>query len=701
MIHVGKPKSESHDVIFIRDIFSSNGNNHDLYFIEDVVQRPYAWKAKDIRELVSEFFFLQEMICKGSKSAALAYVDFGDIQVSELEPYNKTEELNALEKQGIGIYSEIDGSQRCRTYLVLYIVLLMLKEKESGQGETYFDLENLKNGFDRFKFYGIDTQDLSDLYDFIAKTKINKILKDNKINTMENKFENGKEKDNLISLLFYVIYLVNDAVSDYLDGGTLTEADMEAPVENQKSVEDAKINFIDCSIKTLLNRVYGHQAVVPYVNKYDKFNDLNAKGEPIEDKERIPRILLNTFQDVKEELYGKFVKLRELCKTCEDEKRFVPGRSFKDCIILIMVEAFKILLLKNHRDDFEKQKVFKQIFSSKYDLDNVKYGLKTLIDKKIVFKNSDELFEYFDMCIDMAEFVLNDSFTKHNDKYNDYFYFQNYSGDKCVWQYFIKPLYILHKSNYTYEEKEEIKDLLYRTCYLFYTLTKGFNNTTNVQSLINAIEDISRTMIENSGSTVKELKTNINVLIYHFQELNSFNWADYLTHLGGISYVSKTERGVIKRIMIAMEYFLCKKYSLSTDVLYQTLSNWKNPDYDLDHIKPKSLLNEPDNTDEVRLINSLGNIALLENTLNERKGDNMKKNSSLYVQSKFICTKLLCNDFYGEFNNIDINDIKNETCVVRLSEEDLNEKMTNEMINMRRDAIATFICQFMKPDYRY
>ena len=152
MIHVGKPKSESHDVIFIRDIFSSVGNNHDLYFIEDVVQRPYAWKAKDIRELVSEFFFLQEMICKGSKSAALAYVDFGDIQVSELEPYNKTEELDALEKQGIGIYSEIDGSQRCRTYLVLYIVLLMLKEKESGQGETYFDLKNLKSFYCKIFF---------------------------------------------------------------------------------------------------------------------------------------------------------------------------------------------------------------------------------------------------------------------------------------------------------------------------------------------------------------------------------------------------------------------------------------------------------------------------------------------------------------------------------------------------------------------
>ena len=141
-----------------------------------------------------------------------------------------------------------------------------------------------------------------------------------------------------------------------------------------------------------------------------------------------------------------------------------------------------------------------------------------------------------------------------------------------------------------------------------------------------------------------------------------------------------------------MEYDFCEKFSLPTDSFYNLwVKNGKNYKYNLDHWYPQKLFKNKENDLDYQHI---GNLVLLEDSLNKSKQDDVSVNSDYYTQSRYCQTLLLDNNKRGVFTNDQISTI-NLFNFERFSTDEVNNP-TLENIRKRGDTYEKYFINFIQ-----
>lgn len=647
-----------------------SAQDKNINIIENIIQRELVWTYAcietfwhDVLECIKLNIEQADTTGYFGKVFDKAYMVAGNIEYSKPDACNQ----KYLPPMEIGEYKSIvDGSQRNRISLFMLIAILYEITKQNG-----FDFINtlqLIAGNGRHKLLEIGSSSVSRLDEFYGKienTAVSDLSKEIEKRSMERlmkAFEKeDKERDYFDVFALYVHYIERDIVGTY----DMTDV-----------------------LQIVLNNVYFYEEEVDIENKFERFVDRNKKGTPMSDESMYPKYIINQFDDAdKEYVYNSFKAFERDANSAQKEGHFRQTKSGINSVLWIMIEALKIKLgdasLGNEKISL------KNIFASTFDLGNVDYGIEKCFRNGYFFRTPDEAIGYFLECRDIARFLSEESFRRHDNIYEDSYYLRDFSKGDTIWWYFIKPSYLAFSRTKDRRFKF-IKKLLYRI-YSFYIVHRSCS--TNSQNLINLLERISETIVVGIGQSDDDFETRLKGLTLKYIEMSGD--FDGLYHeLHALSYAIKSHRTAIENIFISMEYDMCEKFSLPTDVFYTI---WKRgagqKSYNLDHWVPESkiaLLEERDPEYQ-----GIGNLVLLEEPLNKSKQDRADENSRYYVQSKYVQTLLMDENNRGTFYNKKIDEINGYKYLTRFSDDTINNPSIDD-IKKRKDNYINFFISFVR-----
>lgn len=639
----------------LNEIFTKS--NKVIYIIEKNFQRPLVWDNTNINVLwceIKEMLTINFTTCD-EKPYDAKYCELGQMDTSDLDICNRKY------YSGVPTTSIVDASQRTR--IVLCLLCAFLYHKDKYKENEYIDLSFLKDKNGNFKLNAIGDDGIHTLYSFLMNTTIQIISKNrDNISVYQRKLNGNSEKD-LINVFYYFTHLIEmDIINENYD--------------------------IEECIDIILKNVYFYVEFIPIERKFDRFLDRNSKGTPISDDDLFTKYLVNLFgQEHNELLYKHYLEFKKLADACDEKGVFTKTKTGDNCLIFIMQEVMKIKLFNIVGDN---------VFSSSYNLRDCNYGISNLIREKIYFRNVDEVVDYFNTCCDMAMFLLEDSVKLHEDSSFNTFYFQQFGKKKGrLWWYFIKPCYLAVRI-LSKEKREFIIDIMYRSLYSYYIINRGVVNDTNSQQMINTVEKVSYEILNNKDSEINYFKSIITKLIYSYCGVkkgkeNYFN--EIKLGVKRLCYGIESNINPMKEILIALEYFLIKKYNLGETSLYKFyVPENINEVVNLDHVLPK-------NKSTNEHINDIGNGVLLESNLNKSKQDDSNDNNKVYLQSSFITTNLMTNDFIGSFSRDFLNKISNEPFIKRYDVTTINNP-DEDFIKERTEIYSNFIINFFNK-YKY
>lgn len=647
-----------------------------IHVIENIIQRDFVWTFacmetlwNDVNECIRINISEGKNGLFSSKVFNSANMVAGNIEYSTIDKCNQ----NSLKELSGGIYKSIvDGSQRNR--ITMFMAFAFMYEIAKVNQIDYMDLSSFKSSNGEFKLIEIGSNLLSDFYNKIETTKVSEIAKDVKktgpIETFSKNFEKDDEKRDYYDVFLLFIKFIERDIIGYYD-------------------------LMD-SFNIVMHNVWFYEEFIDEDSKFERFVDRNKKGTPMSDVCMYPKYIINQFNDEneKQKVFDAYLRYEEKAEEAQirGSKKtsgfFRTTKNGVDSILYIMIEVLKIKLaqesLTNNAIDL------KPIFSSTFNLGNIDYGVEKCFRKKLVFKTANDAVSYFNDCYNMADFLIKDSFSRHDSLYDDCYYLRDFSKQDVLWWYFIKPCFIAQT---LLKEKMPsrfifIKKMLYRI-YVFYVVYRS--SCTNSQSLINLLERISAYMITNYNSSEEEFEKLIRGEVSTYIE-NAGGYEVLYDLIHSLSYNIKAHKNAIAAILISMEYDLCEKFELGTDVFYSLWKKKKFQNYHLDHWFPENLFKNLANASEFHRI---GNMVLLETSLNSSKQDNTDVNSKYYTQSKFTQTLLMNEENRGTFNNKILNDINNYPYFERFSEDEINNP-NSEMILKRTNKYATFFVDFVK-----
>lgn len=675
MITFKKPDSKTLSPKSLADILCGDTDS-SVNVIENIIQRELVWTIACI-----ETFWHDVVECiklnieRGSKQGVLskvfnkAYLVIGNIETSIVDKCS-TKYLTDIEN---GEHkSVVDGSQRNR--ISLFMVLAFMYEMAKMNQLDRIDMSPFKMDNGEYKLMETGINTLNDFYTVLeTKTvkEICKIVEKKSIENLYRKFEEeDKERDYFDVFSLYVKFIERDILSKY---------------------------DINDSLNIVLRNIYFYEEEIDEENKFERFVDRNKKGTPMSDESMYPKYVINKFDgEDKDRIYHAFKMFKEKAQECEISNKNKDGKFKKTsgglgAMLYIMIEALKIRL--------GMEKVFvdddsdlRHIFASDFKLSDIEYGIEKCFRKGLVFKTADDAVAYFNECYAIASFLVNDSFVRHssNNIYEDNYYFRGFKKDDILWWYFIKPCYIANKYMRGVNDDRFvfIKKMLFRI-YSFYIVYRACN--TNSQSLINLIERISMLMVTSTGLSEEEFEKKIRSEVKSFIE-KSGGYKGIKDTILSLSYSIRTHYNPIATIFMAMEYDLCEKFLLPTDSFYNLWARKHGKFYNLDHWCPENNFAGEDNELTYQRI---GNLVLLEPSLNSSKQDDVKKNSKCYCQSKYIQTLLMEKGNRGVFKNNVLDKINSYDYLKRFSEDEINNP-TVELIIDRTKSYADFFVNFVK-----
>lgn len=670
MIIKYKPESKTLSPKCLQDILFGE-EDKNINVIENIIQRELVWPISSIETFWHDVLECIKINIDGIKKGYFnkvfdkAYMNAGNIEYSVIDNCNK-DKIIPLE---IGNHKSIvDGSQRNR--IGLFLALAFMYEIDKSNGKEYIDLSSFKSDNGEYKLMEVGIDKLKTFYSKIETMPISEITANINKYTIEDfykKFKNHDEERNYFDVfVLFAKYIENDIIGTY-------------------SIED--------SFRIVMNNIYFYEESIDEDSKFDRFVDRNKKGTPMSDESMYPKYIINQYDDNGKELvYDAFKRFKvkadeSQIKPHKNGGRFRKTKSGLDAVLYIMIEALKISLGKefNNGKDIE----LKSIFSSTFDLGNVDYGIEKCFRKGLVFNTTTDAINYFNLCYDIAEFLIKDSFFHHDNIYEDYYYLRDFSNYDVLWWYFIKPSYL---ANSEYKKNEElfkfIKKMFYRI-YSFYIVHRG-SGSTNSQNLINLLEKLSSLMITFNGNN-KDFEQIIRSEVSKYIT-NAGGYKELYATIYGLSYTHTSNKNAIENVLIAMEYDLCEKYDIDTSAFYGLWTRKKGKLFNLDHWLPENKFKENSNWVEYHQI---GNLILLEESLNKSKQDEMSLNSKYYTQSNYIQTKLLDKKNRGPYPNKILDSINNYPYFLRVDEEKVNNPSLEE-IKERTKKIATFFVDFIK-----
>lgn len=647
-----------------------NYNNSDINVVECKIQRPLVWSYDCIETLWTD---LCECIRRnalntptksisGQKIFNDTYMQVGNIEWSDIYESNIT---FVKDYKNIKYKSLVDGSQRNR--MLMFLLVAMLYERAKINHFEHVDLSSVKINNGEYKLIELGSNELNDFYTKIETTKISQLEKEVvNLDKLINKFtKEGTRRDYFQTFSLFVGFIERDIIGTY---------------------------EIDDVITIILNNVFFYEEYIDAEHKFERFVDRNKKNTPMRDEDLYPSTIVNGFDSSKndciQEEFKRFERRAEEAQNPSTSKpTFRKTKSGMNAVLFIMIEVLKIQLAKESITN--KNISLNNVFTSTFDLKNLEYGIDKCFKKGLVFKNVESAVNYFKECYNFADFLIKDSFTRHDTLQEDCYYLRDFASQDVMWWYFIKPSYIAHAmiKNVNNRRFNFTKEALARL-YFFYIVHRS--GDTNSQNLINQLELLSSTLITFEG-TDEEFEQTIRCILKR-----------YITVCGGydglketvanLTYGVRTHKNAIENIFIAMEYDIHKKFSLPTDTFYTLWKRSSGKPFNLDHWYPENKFKSLENNIEYQQI---GNLVLLEEPLNKSKQDSSEVNSKFYTQSKYVQTLLMDKLNRGTFYNKDINAISSYLYFTRLDEDEVNNP-TLENIRVRTQKYTDFFVNFIK-----
>ena len=194
--------------------------------------------------------------------------------------------------------------------------------------------------------------------------------------------------------------------------------------------------------------------------------------------------------------------------------------------------------------------------------------------------------------------------------------------------------------------------------------------------------------IDNEDNIIIELSTNFTT-----------NWLAKMPKqkfkTGLLKHTLDFEFDDIKRILTWNEYIFITKYLVGHETLYKFMSD-KKFSVHLDHIIPVKQYNEIVKCEKDVDNSPVGEMALIEGTLNSSKGDDMSKNSISYINSGFYLTAFLLKSTKKSLNKetLDLIDFD------RYSEEELNNFTVFEVDKRTMYLVDTYVDWIYNVSYK-
>lgn len=678
MLQLKKLEAKTLTPISLSEVLTGE-EDQDVYTIENVFQRELVWNTnlmeqlwKDILNLIKHNIDSSKPSLSGGKNYTKSYMDIGSLEVSEVEKCNEK-----YKQEGVIYKSVVDGGQRIRITAIIAMAFLYIRAKQ--EKSEFIDTSLLKNEAGSYKVTEMAQTKLDNFYKMMEITPISKLEKS--INKMGDKEQiarkmqgENEEKDYFQIFCYYVRCIEEDIYGS--------------------------LNVSEC-LTIFLSNIAMSCEKIDIAQKFDRFVDRNKKNTPMSDESLYPKYIINQYGDDEKEkvlkAFQDFKKVAEIAETSTEEQpqTFRRTKSGIGAILYIMIESLKIKLGEESLDNSDIN--YKTVFSSTFDLKNFDYGIDKCFENHYVFKTSEDAIEYFNLCRKIAEFLINDSFTKHNSIYKDCYYLRDFAAPNVIWWYFIKPVFLTHTVFSGSDETQKhnfkfMKEILYRL-YCVYVVVRSSN--TNSQNLINLLETVSYMIIKEGRRETTDFEDNIKKLFLDY--INKFGGYDAIKAiLYNLSYQIKNHKRPIENVFKAMEYYLCSKYQLSTDNFYKLwYKKGKTQTYNLDHWYPQALFEGKNDGEEKMHYNKLGNLVLLGESLNKSKGANPQKNSETYSQCHLYQTLFIDKENRGDLCNAQLVKIKSNPYVLSFDKEHVNNP-TLEDIKGRTDNYVDFFINFIK-----
>ena len=157
-----------------------------------------------------------------------------------------------------------------------------------------------------------------------------------------------------------------------------------------------------------------------------------------------------------------------------------------------------------------------------------------------------------------------------------------------------------------------------------------------------------------------------------------------------LEYGEASSLSAIRGILSYFEYEAQKCSGEKNKNLYRFSCGEKNA-VEIEHIKPKS-----EETDDNSIeIHGIGNLTLLESTLNSAKCNNAEKTSNIYNASTFITTKLMINNArLGNLTNNHLDELREKNIPEVFDADDINS-FNEDDIKRRRTKMVKMVRDFL------
>lgn len=643
------PKSSNKNPMSLSEIFSNRNNK--VYPIKSDLQRKYCWTEHEINNLIEQYYFemFESNFIADEKGEDSFYATIGDgIVCKEIPNWKET---------GCPYNEIVDMSQRITTIYAICIVSLYLymeKEEITDVNErrkildVYLKTKNKRS-------FKVETTfkdcEINNVYEAIVEGTFSFHTKD--LKEANRIFKKGKNSDVVYKPFSLLVRKVYSTIIKTIG----MEVDFKAYLD--AFLKNTYLHIEECDPAVRLAKfreVNSYHVGVADIDIYKSM--LCYKGEKIDNK-------YQSFED-----WVKKISTNDK-NGCRKRIHIIKAQ------YTVPEYIMKLALIKLTKDE--------DVCRFDFKLTNPDKGIEWQIyNEKGILQTEEDILLFLDTCIDICAFLY-DSIEMPR-KFNESWYmFTEGRNTSIIWLYNILPCYAISKITDT-DAKDYAFDMLLRS-YLIYSIKYLGNKS--VQYIQNYLFTFALKLIlcEDKGyDTIKDELNNH--YIQTFGEFISKGMSDSISH---ISYEGKTSQGALRGILSVIEFLAQRRGNVRKENVYKFVT-LKNSNIDIEHIMPQDKKNEDNDV----FVDGIGNLVLLESSLNSSKRNNAEATSKRYTDSSFITTKLILKDArYEGLTNNQLADLRNNDIPFCCTEENLNA-FDETMIKQRKNCISKIIRDFLQ-----
>ncbi len=647
-----EPKSSNKNPMKLSDVFSNKDNS--VFPIKSDLQRRYCWTSNEIDTLISQYFV--DMYLKNKESDNNGenpfYGTIGDGIVCKPHPnwMNTNCESNEL----------VDMSQRITTVTAISMAALylhMLNEdimdinERQLLMESYFKTKNKES-------FRVETTfkdcEIKSVYNDIVNNTFSFSKKD--VQNACKLFQPCKKGEVVYKPFSKIVRKVYDTITSLVD-------------VNDVNMKEWLDSFLD--------NTYLQIEVCEYSERVAKFREVNSYRIGVADTD-IYKSLLCAKGDSIDDLYQEMEEnIRKISETVKD-KGYVKRINILKAPYTITEYIMKLALICISKDE--------KICKFDFTMSDAERGIEWQLENENGCLNTEEkVLTFIKKCIHICEFLSHSMDFKTDDFTSDWYLFTEGRNRPFIWLYNILPCYLISQISNA-DKKEYAFNMLLRS-YLAYSLKYSTNRS--VQYIQNYMFTFALKLIKFEEKSYEVFKNELDVL--YNDTFSKFISEELNRNMVRLAYGEASSLSAIRGILSYFEYEAQKRSGEKNKNLYRFSCGEKDA-VEIEHIKPKS-----EETDDNSIeIHGIGNLTLLESTLNSAKCNNAEKTSNIYNASTFITTKLMINNArLGNLTNNHLDELRGKSIpevfdvdeINSFNEDDIKRRRT-KMVKMVRDFLT-------------